>query len=199
MKNRIFQTLAVLAFLMPCLAGAQKVDRSVRDHAISIDHGKVINVEQVELKSNAAKGAKIGGLVGVASQHGKSGKEAAEGALVGALLGALVGKAASRHHTAYAYQVQHLDGSETRIVTEQSGIRVGDCVAIESGGDHDNIRRVSEAVCAHDQPHYAESSTWEEHRQEAAQCDEAKHRLLDSNDDEEIKRLAYKVQVLCDS
>lgn len=199
MKIRPSWCFSMLLLLIPALASAQKIDRGARDHAITIEHGKVIDVEQVELKSNAAKGAKVGGLIGVASQHGKSGKHAAEGALVGALLGAMIGKAASSHNTAYAYHVQHLDSSETKIVTEQSGIRVGDCVAIESGGDHDNIRRVSEAICEHDQPHYADASNWADHKQQASDCDEVKHRLLDSDDDAEIQRLAYKVQVLCDS
>ena len=45
------------------------------------------------------------------------------------------------------YTVKMTDGSQVRLVSDQTQIHKGDCVAIEQSGDKANIRRVDNAQC----------------------------------------------------
>ena len=60
---------------------------------------------------------------------------------------------------------------------DQMQIRVGDCVVVEEGKSSANIRREPEAVCGIEDPEvWAEVE--DEFLEEAAECQEAKDRLL---------------------
>ena len=79
------------------------------------------------------------------------------------------------------------------MVTDQGGMRVGDCVAVERG-DYNNIRRVSDVACTDDSV-----EVYEEHQEDADECVVAKRELLAAEDDAAIDRAARKVRVLCDT
>lgn len=176
-----------------------KVDSADRNHRISIEHGKVVNIERVEIKSKAGKGALFGGLLGVASQHGHSGNDIAAGAAVGAIVGALIGKASSGHKYAHAIYIRTLDGQEIKVVSEQENLRVGDCVTVESG-KHTNVRVESQYVCSPATDDYRSADEMKAyHGSEASACATAKERLLNADKSEDLQNLAYKVQVICEN
>jgi hypothetical protein len=136
------------------------------------------------------------GIVGgVTSGHHHRGKHAVEGALAGALLAAVLD--GNRH--ARSYIVDLNDGSEIKIVIEQHGIRVGDCVAVEMGQTA-NIRTVSSVHCdnagnealAHPVVHAKSQS-------EAAVCHTAKEQALQATTEEATDIALKKVRVFCES
>ena len=135
--------------------------------------------------------------LGIASQHGGHGEDILAGAAVGAIVGALVGKATSGHKYAFAFYIQRLDGRETKIISEQPGLQIGDCVTIEEG-KHTSIRRVSQANC---DPGYKQHRGDEEvvahHQYNADACASAKNDLLNAEADDDLSKLAYKVEVIC--
>jgi hypothetical protein len=49
--------------------------------------------------------------------------------------------------TGMEYTVKMTDDSQIRLVSDQTQIHKGDCVAIEQPGDKANIRRVDKAQC----------------------------------------------------
>ena len=199
MKLRAITSIAmIIVFItLPIIASAEKVSRDNKNVAIDISFGKLIEIERVEMKSNAAKGAAFGGLLGIASQHGGHGEDILAGAAVGAIVGALVGKATSGHKYAFAFYIQRLDGRETKIISEQPGLQIGDCVTIEEG-KHTSIRRVSQANC---DPGYKQHRGDEEvvahHQYNADACASAKNDLLNAVADDDLSKLAYKVEVIC--
>jgi len=197
MRNFVLSIL-IFVFLLPA-AGLAKVDRADRNQRVSIEHGKVVDIERVEIKSNAAKGAAYGGLLGVASQHGRHGKDIVAGAAVGAIVGALIGKATSGHKYAHAIYIRTLNGDEIKVVSEQDNLRVGDCVTVESG-KHTNVRPESQYVCSPASDDYRSTEDMQAHHSnEASSCGQAKERLLNADKSEDLKNLAYKVEVLCEN
>ena len=197
MRSPIF--LILICFTLIPTLGIAKVNQADRNQRVSIEHGKVIDIERVEMKSNAAKGATYGGLIGVASQHGRHGKDIVAGAAVGAIIGALIGKATSGHKYAHAIYIQTLNGDELKVVSEQDNLRVGDCVTVESG-KYTNVRIESQVVCNPAAGEYRETADMQKHNDhEASSCTQAKERLLNADDSQDLKGLAYKVEVLCEN
>lgn len=163
------------------------------NHAIQINYGTVIELETVKLKSQAGGGAVMGGLIGAATsgKHHR-GKHAAEGALAAGLLTALVEK-----KKANAYSVNLISGATIKVVTEQSGIRAGDCVAVEQGS-LTNIRVVSPSFCTHpDQTVNHEPIVHAHIQTEAAECHAAKNMALKASTEEELEVAARKVEIFC--
>ena len=142
----------------------------------TIRFGTVRNVQQVQLQSDAATGALVGGTIGlVASPRG--GGRAARNAIVGAAAGGAVTAAAQGNRTGFSYTVELNDGSMVRIVSDQREIRPGDCVAIEQVGQTSNIRRQSSAFCARE---YAQAvqAVSQDTQAAAARCEAAKEELV---------------------
>jgi hypothetical protein len=160
----------------------------------SIQFGTVRNIEQVSLQSDAPAGALIGGTLGLATSGG--GRNAPRNALMGAALGAGATAVAQGDRTGISYTVEMLDGSTTRIVSNQSEIRVGDCVAIERVGETNNIRREPAAYCARDNQQ-AVAAVQQESQAAAAHCEAAKEELVQASTPEAIDQASRKVNLLC--
>jgi len=89
-----------------------------------------------------------------------------------------------------------LDGSTIRIISDQTEIRVGDCVAIERVGDTNNIRRAPSAYCARgNQP--AVAAVQRETEAAAARCAAAKDELVRASTPEAVELATHKVFLLC--
>ena len=172
----------------------QGVSRSDVDQSISVRYGTVINVEQVALKSEAVKGAVVGGLFGAVIGH-----DALASAAIGAAAGGLLTRAAEGSNKANAYTVDMTDGAETKVVTESDNIRMGDCVAIEQGSSA-NIRLASSVHCEHaGHPALDHPAVAAKEQQEAGACHDAKQLALDAITDEEIDLAVKKVRALCEA
>lgn len=178
--------VAALAASMPALAQ--------RTNMAAVNYGRVTEVSQVEVSDNSgsAAGAVVGGAIGLASGSGKSRSNKALRTLGGAAVGSAVGGAGGTRK-AWSYTVSLEAGGAVSVVTDQGGIRVGDCVAVERG-DYNNIRRVSEVACTDDS-----TEVYEEHQEDADECVMAKRALLAAEDDAAIELAARKVRVLCDT
>ncbi len=140
-----------------------------------------------------------GGAIGLAAGAGKSGKDRRKRAAIGAGIGAMAG-AAKKKPTGMKYSVRTADGAIVQIVTDQTQIRLGDCVAVEESGGKANIRRMSDTACQPESaPILNDPAIQEELQEEAAECVAAKEELLAAETDEAIDRAMRKMSILCDS
>ena len=159
-----------------------------------VQFGTVRQVEQVQLQSDVAAGALIGGTIGFVASGGS--RTAPRNAILGAAVGAAATSAAQGNRTGTAYTVAMLDGSTIRIISDQSEIRVGDCVAIERAGDTNNIRREPSAYCA-SQNQQAVRAVQQETEAAAARCEAAKEELVRASTPEAVDTATRKVSLLC--
>jgi outer membrane lipoprotein SlyB len=160
---------------------------------VSVQYGRITNVRMVELQNQGAQatGALVGGALGVASGSGQSSSNRALRGVGGAAVGRrLAGAAGST--TGFEYTVLVGGRTTTQIVTEQAGLRVGDCVSIERGR-YSNIRLADDARCdAAADARVPASAT-----AEASACDAAKDQLLNAETDEEFDRAERRMRLLC--
>jgi outer membrane lipoprotein SlyB len=157
-----------------------------------IDYGRITAVRQVDLQNQGAQtaGTLVGGALGVASGSGQSRSNRALRGLGGAAVGSRVAGAAGSS-TGFEYTV--LIGNQTmRIVTEQAGLRVGDCVSVERG-QFNNIRLVPEERCAGAATAAAPAAD----QSTADACDAAKQQLLDAATDADFDRAERRMRLLC--
>jgi hypothetical protein len=111
--------------------------------------------------------------------------------LGGAAVGGRVAGAAGST-TGFEYTVL-IGGTNTiRMVTEQAGLRVGDCVSVERG-TFNNIRLADDARCdaAANAPVPASAAN------EANACAAAKDQLLNATTDAEFDRAERRMRLLC--
>ena len=159
-----------------------------------IQYGTVRHVEQVRLQSDAAAGALIGGTIGLVASGGS--RMAPRNALVGAAVGTAATAAVQGDRTGIAYTVEMLDGSTIRIISNQSEIRVGDCVAIERAGETNNIRRERPEFCARDNQ-AAVQAVLPEAEAAAQHCEAAKEELVNASTPEAVELATRKINLLC--
>ena len=95
-----------------------------------------------------------------------------------------------------AYRVRVVEGGTVRIVTDQTEVRVGDCVTVEESGSTANIHRVSAMMCdpASKQAREALEGKLQE---EAAECVQAKQQLVEASTAEAVYLARRKVEILC--
>ena len=197
LTKSIFFICLISVLMISPLGAQERYDRDQRGQAIDISHGRVIDIELVELKSAAAKGATYGGLIGAAAGH-HHGHDTIEGALAGAALGALIGHMTTRHQKAFAYYVQTGPDHQLKVISEQDNLRIGDCVSIEQTHDKTNLRPVSPAICDEQYRTYLNHPERKaKSYEDADECMQAKQQLIDADNEADIKNIAYKVQVLC--
>jgi hypothetical protein len=149
-------------------------------------------VRQVDIQNPGAQsaGTIVGGALGVASGSGQSRSNRALRGLGGAAVGSRVAGAAGSS-TGFEYTV--LIGQNTiRMVTEQAGLRVGDCVSVERGA-FNNIRLADDARCAA----AANAPVPASARAEADACVAAKDQLLNAATDADFDRAERRMRLLC--
>jgi len=169
----------------------------------SVNYGRITAVSLVTEQNRAAQtgGAFLGGALGAASASNRSSGTAALRAGGGVFAGQQLGRVLTQRQT-FEYTVL-IDGTSTvRMVTDEAGLRVGDCVAVERGA-FNNLRLVDDARCAPRQtqakaakpaPPPAVSPAAQ---READACVAAKDRLLEAETDEDFERAYRRVRLLC--
>ena len=159
----------------------------------TVTYGRITAVRQVNIANQGAQaaGTLVGGALGVASGSGQSSSNRALRGIGGAVVGnRLAGAAGSS--TGFEYTVL-IGGTNTiRMVTEQAGLRVGDCVSVERGA-FNNIRLVDDARCqaAANTPVPANAVA------EANACLAAKEQLLNAATDADFDRAERRMRLLC--
>lgn len=193
-------TLSVLATtLVATLAGCVSTDPmtgSTRNELISVQYGRVENIQKVEMSPDYAAGSVIGGALGLLATMGHSGASQVGGAAAGAGLGALVAKETAG--SGEKFTVRLVNNNTVDIVTENQDIRLGDCVSIEQG-QHANIRRVSSVMCTTQQSHPAYSAINAANVQESQECHTVKRELLNATTEQQTAIAYKKMQAFCES
>jgi hypothetical protein len=194
-----FAATALMAVtLLPATAAAQS----------RVQYGRITNaVVTTETSSTAQNvGMVIGGGIGLASGGGQSGSNRALRTIGGGAAGRGVGGLAGRSQV-FEYTVL-VDGMRTiRVVSDQAGKRVGDCVAVEQG-QFNNIRLVPDSRCnpppaprpaapaaapAPPPPPAAVPADVEA----ASACDQAKQQVLAAETDEAFALAERRMRLLC--
>lgn len=180
------------ALCLPADAGAQ----------MRVQYGRITNVQATTVTDSTSRavGTLVGGGIGLATGSGQSGSNRALRGIGGAAAGRGVGTLAGRSQ-AFEYTVL-VDGTTTvRIVSDQAGKRIGDCVAVEQG-QFSNIRLVPDARCAPraqaapakaappPPPPAAEV-------QQATACEQAKEQVLAAKTDDEFAVAERRMRLLC--
>jgi outer membrane lipoprotein SlyB len=174
-----------------CASSGATVSRADMNQTISVEYGRVVTSEQVQLESSAVSNAVLGGIIGalVAGKGNRAG-----GAAIGAAIGGVGTAAAEGSNTAFAYTIELSDGGTKKVVTEQSNVNDGDCVSFEEG-QHTNVRRVSETLCDGGLVHPEVRTS---HSQAADACHEAKEQLIAAEGEAAVDEAVRKVKALCD-
>jgi len=159
----------------------------------TVTHGRITAVRQVNIENQGANaaGTIVGGALGVASGSGQSRSNRALRGVGGAAVGSRLASAAGSS-TGFEYTVL-IGGTNTiRIVTEQAGLRVGDCVSVERG-QFNNIRLADDARCTAAANAQASAAD----RAEADACLAAKDQLLNAATDADFDRAERRMRLLC--
>lgn len=193
LKLSMAAALAALT-LFPMIAYAQS----------RVQYGRITNVSIVTENSSTSRnvGTAVGGTIGLVSGSGQSGSNRALRGVGGAAAGRGVGNLAGRSQ-AFEYTVLIAGTSTLRIVSDQAGKRVGDCVAVEQG-QWANIRLVPESRCAPPPaprpaaPAPAPAPAPAAADVEAANaCEQAKQQVLAAETDEAFSLAERRMRLLC--
>ena len=182
----------VAVSLFPINSGAQRAGESMTIHT-----GRVVGAQAVNLQSAAGQGVAVGGILGYAATSSRqSSSRRARNTILGAAAGGILTSRAEGDLNGMEYTVEIANGARVTVVTDQTEIRIGDCVNVEQAGTGTaNVRRVSAALC--DTPAVTEDIQ-KDFAQEADRCLQAKDRLLDAETDAEIEAAIRRVKILCD-
>ena len=181
-----------LFFLLSSPLMAQKSGQSMQ-----IQYGVVVASKYVQEKSNAGRGALVGGAIGLYTGKGKSSGTKFRRTTAGAVVGGATASAAQGSREAREYQVSTSTGV-TVIISDQTQIAVDDCVIIETPSKGNaNIRRVASTYC---DPASAEvvADLQDEMLEEAQECAAAKSELATADTDAAVDRALRKISILCD-
>ena len=192
---RLLVSLVVLSitFLSSNSLLAQKSGQSIQ-----IQYGIVVASKYVQEKSNAGKGALVGGAIGLYAGKGKSSGTKFRRTAAGAAVGGATASAAQGSREAREYQVKTATGFVV-IISDQTEVHVDDCVVVENpGGSNANIRRVASTYC---DPASAEvvADLQDEMLEEAQECVAAKQELSSADTDDAVDRALRKISILCDT
>ncbi len=147
-------------------------------------------------------GAILGGALGAASGSNRSSGTRALRAGAGVFAGQQLGRMATQRQ-AFEYTIL-IDGTSTvRMVTDEAGLRVGDCVAVERGA-FNNLRLVDDARCNPPRAASAPKSAPPPPPKATAAdvrvadaCIQAKDQLLAAETEEAFDRAERRVRLLC--
>ena len=195
MKRVLPGVVVVAACVMVSVTGAlaQRAGQMA-----TIRYGTVVGMQTVDLNNaDALKGALVGGAFGAAlTKSSKSSSRRRRNAAIGAVVGGAV--AAANKQTGRRYSVRTNEGTVMQIVTEQTEIRVDDCVIVEEAGGRANIRRAALTACdVASQSIMNEPDIQAELQEEAAECTAAKEGLVNAETDEQMDFAVRKIQILC--
>ena len=195
----MFRITAASLVIAGCLLLATQHSFAQRaGQSVTVRTGTVTAMKSVDLNDgNALGGALVGGAFGAAlTRSSKSSSRRNRNAAIGAVLGGA--SAASKTRPGRVYTVTTNEGTAIQIATEQTEIRVDDCVFVEESGGTANIRRAPATACdPASQDVMKDAAIIEEMQEEASECAAAKQELVDADSDDAIDRAVRKVKLLC--
>jgi outer membrane lipoprotein SlyB len=171
---------------------------------VRVQYGRITNVQATTVTDSTSRavGTLVGGGIGLATGSGQSGSNRALRGIGGAAAGRGVGNLAGRSQ-AFEYTV--LVGATTvRVVSDQAGKRIGDCVAVEQG-QFANIRLVADSRCGSSPAASAAPAKAAPTKappppadvQQATACEQAKDQVLAAATDDEFNIAERRMRLLC--
>ncbi len=190
--------ITTLALILAVTLSTAPAEAQRKGQNVSVQYGTVIQKEQVDLNSGAVpRGAVVGGALGLASASGKSSKKKARNALIGAAAGGAIASSSQGSTRGMLYTIDLGSNGMAQVVTDQTEIVRGDCVALEKAGETANVRRISSAYCEPSNA-AAVAAVAEEDAEDADECYEAKQLVVNSTTAEEFEFAKAKMTLLCD-
>lgn len=195
--QRFTISLAILALMG---AWSDNLAAQRAGQSMSIQTGVVIAAQAVNLQSAAGRGAVVGGVAGLATtSRNRSTSRRIRNTAIGAGTGALIARGAEGNLDGMQYTVELGPGNRIVVVTDQTQVRVGDCVTVEQAGSGTaNVRRVSDALCEAAFSGGIGEDLNAYMQYEADMCLNAKKRLLEAETDEAFDVAMRRVKFLCD-
>lgn len=198
MSSHILIRTSMSCALMALAFGAQIAQAQSR-----VQYGRITHVAPTTVTDSSARnvGTLVGGGVGLATGGGQSSSNRALRGVVGARAGSTVGNMATRSQ-AFEYTVLIGGTNTVRIVSDQAGKRVGDCVSIEQG-QFANIRLVPDSRCAPPSRATAAPAPTPAPAPVAADveaanaCEQAKQQVLAADTDEAFNLAERRMRLLC--
>jgi outer membrane lipoprotein SlyB len=194
----IRQFIVALAFSVCLLLLSPDALGQRAGQSVTVRTGTVTAMRSVDLNDgNAIAGALVGGAFGAAlTRSSKSSGRRDRNTAIGAVIGGAA--AASKTRPGRVYSVMINEGTMIQIATEQTEIRIDDCVFVEEAGGTANIRRAPATACEPESREVMnDPAIVEEMREEASECAAAKQELINADSDEGLDRAARKVKLLC--
>ncbi len=169
----------------------------------SVTYGRITAVNMITEASGRAQtaGAILGGALGASSASNRSSSTRVMRGVGGGLAGQQLGRVATQRQT-FEYTILIGGTSSITMVTDEVGMRVGDCVAVERGG-FNNLRLVDDARCAAPRASSPAKKAAPAPKATAADvraadaCIAAKNQMLDAETDEAFDRAERRVRLLC--
>ena len=190
--------ITTLALILAVALSTAPAEAQRKGQNVSVQYGTVIQKEQVDLNSGAVpRGAVVGGALGLASASGKSSKKKARNALIGAAAGGAIASSSQGSTRGMLYTIDLGSNGMAQVVTDQTEIVRGDCVALGKAGETANVRRISSAYCEPSNA-AAVAAVAEEDAEDADECYEAKQLVVNSTTAEEFEFAKAKMTLLCD-
>lgn len=198
MKSTIRFSITLLA--LAALTFAPNAFAQRAGQSMSVQTGVVIAAQAVNLQSAAGRGAAIGGVAGLATtSSNRSTSRRIRNTAIGAGTGALIARSAEGSLDGMQFTIETGPGSQIVVITEQTGVRVGDCVNVEQAGSGTaNVRRVSDALCEAAFSNQIDDELRAYMTREADMCLQAKERLMEAETDEAFEIALRRVNFLCD-
>ncbi len=166
---------------------------------MSVQTGVVVATQAVNLQSEAGRGAVVGGVLGYAATSSRQGSSRrARNTILGAAAGSRVARRAEGNLNGMQYTIEVGPGTQITVVTDQTEIRVGDCVNVEQAGSGTaNVRRVSPALCDAAFDNAVDEDITAEYGRLADMCLDAKERMMEAETDEALDVAIRRVNILC--
>ena len=136
----------------------------------------------------------VGAAVGYNIGSGKSSSRKRRNAVIGGAIGSKAGSSGTT--PGMQYTVKMGDDSLIAIVSDQLGLKVGDCVSVEQSGNSTNIRQQDPAAC-NPAVKEAVADLQDEMIEDANECAQVKQELLDAKTVEEVEVATAKARILC--
>ncbi len=191
----LYAATVIITVTLPLFAPDALAQRP--GQSTTIRTGNITGMRTVDLRDgNAIGGALVGGAFGAIISGSSSSRSRNRNAAIGAILGSAV--AGNQRTSGRVYSVTTSDGTIIQVATEQTEMRMGDCVFVEESPKGANLRRAPATACEPESREVlAGDDVAAELQQDAALCFAARQELAGAVDDASFDRAARKVKLLC--
>jgi hypothetical protein len=131
-----------------------------------------------------------------AATRNRSSSSQALGALGGAAAGGAIANRSQGDRSGMQYVIRTGQGAAVTVVTDQTEVRIGDCVTVEETSNGANVRRVSPTTCE-PASEMAVAELADDMQGEALKCNKAKQELIDATTAEQMDIAERKMKILC--